>query len=299
MVVTAFAALMFVAPSPPPPCRPSQYGAKVGSISAIKSAPRGRLATRNGRGTSSVTVAEGDILCGGELVTNPQGSGMRVVIDLPGGGEIALEPGQQASIPMPGLATRLAGLIGQFDRLFSPDEHVASITRGQDGNGDDASERLTRVVPSWGPLLVSWQRATAKGPWRVSIERNGQVLIAQAPRPFARIDVPTYCAAGCLVVVTQSDGQTVARRRVLPAAISEVQLPRWLDNADSMEKRALLGAWLAGYLGAPAWVEQGDTLMWQTACLYPAVRERLALRIEAISAREVCTLPALSFKPKG
>jgi hypothetical protein len=298
MIATVLAALALSAPLTAPPCRPSQYGAKVGSVSPIRNKPRGRNAIRTGRTSSPVTLAEGDILCGGELVTNPLGSGARLIIGLPGGAEITLEPGKQASIPAPGFVTRGAALIGQFDRLFASDAYVPSQTRGSGGNEAAAVERVARVVPHWGPLLIAWPSTVPKGRWSVSISRGGRASVAQVTRPFARIDVGAYCPTGCLVEVAQADGRIVARRRVFPAAPSEVQSPRWLETADAgMVERALLGAWLATRLGDPAWIEQGQTLMWGAACAYPAVNEWLARQIKGLGMRDPCDYPALSFKP--
>lgn len=281
-----------------PPCLPSQQGATVGAMSRIAGQRRTGAVTRSGRTPQPVAIAEGDILCAGEILTNPRGSAVRVVITLAGGMEVPLGPGAQTSIPAPGSITRLGARTGQFNMLFSPDAHRGGGVRG--GDEEDGEEQVMRVVLSWGPVPLNWQPREEDGrSWTVRLTEDGRTRSANVSRPFVLVDLSNGCARGCSIAIAGSGGRIVQRLRVVPAAQADVPLPRWLDHVtDNAAELALLGAWLVDRLGVPAWAGQGYTLMWGSACAYPAVAAHLAQHLGTIAAGEPCTSRPLAFRSR-
>lgn len=295
MIATLLAGMALAAGSGPP-CPASQWSAKVTAMSPIKGAARSQRVTRSGKTPQPVSLAEGDILCAGEIITNPAASGMSVVIGLPLARDIALAPDHQFSIPQAGVVTRLAVYAGQFDRLFSPESFGENQTRGPGGQG--AQEGLARAVPGWGALLLSWE-ADGEGPWLISLTGDNRTLVATSSRAFARIDLTAHCSGGCAVTVTRRDGTTVARRRIVPSPPSDAPFPIWLNEVDGTESRALVGIWLVEKAGDPSWIEQGYGLLWSAACAYPAVYERLARHVPEVTMHDPCGAPPLAFAARS
>ncbi len=272
-----------------PPCAAHELSMKVGAIMRAGTGPLGHPVTRSGRTSSPITLAEGDTLCGGEHVVNPAGSGRIVVLNVPGGGELSILPGQDKLIPFPTTNTLAAGWARLFDMVFSPDTHQRNLTRDGTSEVVNAEARDSRVAPALGPIVIAWN-GRSRGPWTLMVDANTTRSSAKVTQPYAQLDVGAVCHAGCAITVTAADAQVVARRRVRIVNIGEVAIPDWLDTLSGQPlEAALLGSWLLNSNAAPVWRDQGISLLWRGACSHVAAYDDLKRHIDVENMAAVCS----------
>ncbi len=305
MILIMFASLLFQAPSTFPkaatqgfvvPCPADEWAGTIGAVRRVgPRAVNGAAIRRIGFGVARM-AAEGDVLCAGETVSNPFGSGLAVMLSLSGGAERILQPGMKFRIPPPTLLQMAANLSQRFIGFFGKGDR--SNPNGTKSAILSSNTLTLYAVPEWGTFTILLP-GTGVGVRRyVTVESAGKRLVGAIDRNRFHLDLRQNCPRGCSFTVRDDAGLQIAKATIVIATESEVPYPAWLRTFSPRDdERAVLGGWLS-VNPDPGWSQLGVSLMWQAGCTYPAVYLHLRRSLPDLTLRELCISErVLTLKP--
>jgi hypothetical protein len=231
----------------------------------------------------------GDALCAGEVLNNPNNSGVTLRYRLSGSPAQDMPPGRFEFIPAPKFVSKLKDLFADIDSFFSYEHEAGSGTRG------NAKWRAVmplparvEVVPELGPLLLAWPPGTV-GTFEISSGARREVA-AISSGPMS-LDIQRSCPKGCTLNISTAVGVSRSTEIHIASMKDPPMAPKVETIGADPAARLVGGAWLAGAQGDTAWQLQGASLLWGVACKYPSVDNVLAILYRLPTAPEVCAAP--------
>lgn len=260
LAMTASAAAM-------PKCLPHS---QAGVIVAIEGATPANgkppyLARQNVREDPS----QGELLCPGDVIVNPAGSGATIRYRLSGQKTTILAPGTaNLTVPETGFHTQVAMLSQRVQDLFDYMAFRASGVRG----GSDDHKGLYPLPPeifavsAWGPLVVAWDGGSAG---TATIREGGQVREITG-RGVIKIDLKSYCAATCSLRLNIPAVGTVSETTITVLAVQDAMTRLNMKQFEPGAPSIVIAGWFGAGRQDPAWRWQHASLLWNAACSYPA-----------------------------
>ncbi len=253
---------------PLPKCPPHDQAGMV--VEVRGRTPQNRNAPYLSRQNRTGSPTDSQLLCPGDIVVNPAGSGIIIRYKLSGQAVATLLPGgSNVTVPKNGFQTQLAMLSERAIGIF---DYMATRASGVRGGDDIRKMGLyplvgqISAVPSWGPLIFAWEGAS-KG--TVTIRQGGQTVTLTGRSPLA-IDLAKDCAITCTLVLNLPDVGPVAETVVTTMTAQQAVAQLAIKQFDGDSPPVAIAAWLGTSPQEPAWRLQQASLLWNAACGFPA-----------------------------
>ncbi len=239
-----------------------------------------------------VTLNEGDVVCGLDIISVPAQSPWIAVINVSGVAPLVVKPGETRQVPKPTTWGATQALKARFDQLFhnaAADRPSASRRAGTSEGEDAAPDAKTILaVREWGPLLIAWPTRSAGQDRTLTIRADGAVKSLKVTGDFIRLDFAHDCPRECTLSATHPEGAMSRNLQVQIIDQSLAPKPDWLGQVTSPEHLALEGGWLLQQSAQEQWSLQAESVLWAAACAYPAVLEPLSQRHFEVDAHQAC-----------
>jgi hypothetical protein len=214
------------------------------------------------------TLTQYQLLCPGDVVVNPAGSGITIRYRLSGQRAAVLTPGApELTVPDTSFQTQMAMLSDRAIFMFDYMAFRASGVRGSDESKSiyplpDAAF----AVPAWGPFVVAWADGSAG---TATIQSGGQNKQVNG-RGWLSIDLAKDCATSCTIQLSVPSVGIESTTKITTLSTSDARAKLAIRQFDEHAPRVAIASWFGASKQGPAWQWQQASILWNAGCDYPA-----------------------------
>ena len=239
-----------------------------------------------------------DLLCGGDVVVNPAGSGIQVMLRL-GSRVVRVDPGRTEPIPDPFLRIPFPSIAEFFDsfRKYNADRETLheGSPRGIEVHSAEPGRTCSLIPPAQPtgdnfvlrdrPVYLSWTCTRPQTRFTATIAAGGSSRTLDLAKSELRLDPRQSCPATCVVTLRDSTGARFSRLRLSSAGRDALGGEAALLRTSDPRAAALLASRL---LNRAPWALAGASMLRDQACDFPPAAAAALDLYEAEDVDELC-----------